>query len=163
MCPTLRMGPAVTERGEMRDLISVFDSLAWKLTRQLDPGFSGSEETFVAAGKALRVDAFEQYIRGISEQDHAERLRHLNQAVALNPNFAPAWMALGREDYSNQQYAQAAIAFARELQDDPSGQGTDALEAGFYRGLVAHVLWRIRKRGEGICRRWRASCPWPRW
>jgi len=44
-------------------------------------------------------------------------------------------MALGREDYSNQQYAQAAIAFARELQDDPSGQGTDELEAGFYRGL----------------------------
>jgi tetratricopeptide (TPR) repeat protein len=133
--PHLRMGPAVTERGEMRDLISVFDSLAWKLTRQLDPGFSSSEETFVAAGKALRVDAFEQYIRGISEQDHAERLRHLNQAVALNPNFAPAWMALGREDYSNQQYAQAAIALARELQDDPSGQGTDELEAGFYRGL----------------------------
>ncbi len=118
--PHLRMGPTVTERGEMRDLISVFDSLAWKLTRQLDPGFSSSEETFVAAGKALRVDAFEQYIRGISEQDHAERLRHLNQAVALNPNFAPAWMALGREDYSNQQYAQAAIAFARACRTPPA-------------------------------------------
>ena len=133
--PHLRMGPTVTERGEMHDLISIFDSLAWKLTRQLDPGFSGSEDTFVAAGKALRLDAFEQYVRGISEQDHEERLRHLNQAVTLNPNFAPAWMALGREDYSNQQYAQAAAAFARETQDDPNAQGTDALEAGFYRGL----------------------------
>jgi len=133
--PRLRMGQPVTARGDMRDLISVFDSLAWKLTRQLDPGFSGSEETFVAAGKGMRVDAFEQYIRGISEPDHDERLRHLNQAVALSPDFGPAWMALGREDYNGQQYEQAASAFARVGRDDPKLVGPDALEAGFYRGL----------------------------
>ena len=32
--PHLRMSDPVTARGEMRDLIAVFDSLAWKLTRQ---------------------------------------------------------------------------------------------------------------------------------
>jgi hypothetical protein len=51
--PHLRMSP-VTARGEMKDLIEVFDSLAWKLTRQLDPGFSVAEETFVAAGRGMR-------------------------------------------------------------------------------------------------------------
>ena len=126
----LRMGEAVTARGEMKELIGVFGSLAWKLTRQLDPGFSGSEETFVAAGKGLRLDAFEQYIRGITEPDHDERLRHLNQSVKLSPDFAPAWMALGREDYNGQQYEEAAAAFAKV-----GGSGPDALEAGFYRGL----------------------------
>ena len=35
--PHLRMSEPVTARGEMRDMIDVFDSLAWKLTRQLDP------------------------------------------------------------------------------------------------------------------------------
>ena len=50
-------------------MIAVFDSLAWKLTRVLDPGFNGSEETFVAAGKGVRLDAYEQYIRGITEPD----------------------------------------------------------------------------------------------
>ena len=114
----------------MRNLISVFDSLAWKLTRQLDPGFSVAEETFVAAGANLRLDAFEQYIRGISESDQGERLHHLQQSVKLSPGFAPAWMALGREDYSGQQYEQAAAAFAKVGSDDP-----DALEAGFYAGL----------------------------
>ena len=128
--PHLRMTEAVTARGEMRDLISVFDSLAWKLTRQLDPGFSVAEETFVAAGKGLRLDAFEQYIRGITEPDQAERLSHLNRAVLLDPDFSPAWMALGREDYNGQQYEQAAAAFAKVVRSDP-----DALEAGFYRGL----------------------------
>jgi len=133
--PHLRMSEAVTARGEMRDLIAVFGSLAWKLTRQLEPGFSVAEETFVAAGKGMRVDAFEQYIRGITEPDQAERLRHLNQAVVLSPEFGPAWMALGREDYNGQQYEQAAAAFAKVGSSDPRWQGPDALEAGFYRGL----------------------------
>jgi tetratricopeptide (TPR) repeat protein len=129
--PHLRMSQAVTSRGEMKDLIEVFDTLAWRLTKQLDPQFSVAEETFVAAGSGMRVDAFEQYIRGITEPDHDERLRHLNQAVALNPGFGPAWMALGREDYNGQQYEQAATAFAKVGLNDP-----DVLQAGFYRGLA---------------------------
>jgi tetratricopeptide (TPR) repeat protein/TolB-like protein len=126
----LRMSEAVTARGEMRDLVVVFDSLAWKLTRQMDPGFKGSEETFVAAGAGLHLDAFEEYIRGITEPDQAERLRHLKQAVALNPEYGEAFMALGREDYSGKQYEEAAAAFAKVGGNDP-----DSLEAGFYRGL----------------------------
>jgi tetratricopeptide (TPR) repeat protein len=128
--PHLRMSAPVTARGEMRDMIAVFDSLAWRLTRQLDPSFSGAEETFIAAGKSLRLDAYEQYIRGITEPDQAERLRHLEQAVKLSPDFGAAWMALGREDYQDQQYEQAAQAFAKVDSDGPDG-----LEAGFYRGL----------------------------
>ena len=73
--PHLRMSQAVTARGEMRNLIDVFDSLAWKLTRQLDPRTSVAEETFIAAGKGMHLDAFEQYVRGITESDQAERRR----------------------------------------------------------------------------------------
>ncbi len=131
--PHLRISQPVSARGEMRELVAVFSSLAWKLTRQLDPGFSGSEETFVAAGSGLRLDAFEQYIRGITEPDHEERLRHLNSAVALKPDFGQAWMALGREDYAGQQYEQAAAAFAKAGAND--ADANDALEAGFFRGL----------------------------
>lgn len=128
--PHLRMGEAVVATGEMRNLIAVFDSLAWKLTKQLNPAFTGSEETFVAAGANLNLQAFEQYIRGITEPDQAERVRHLQQAVKIKPEFSAAWMALGRADYAAQQYEQAANAFAKV-----SGTDADALEAGFYRGL----------------------------
>jgi tetratricopeptide (TPR) repeat protein len=124
------MTPEVSARGDMRDLIGVFGSLAWKLTRQLDPSFSVAEETFVAAGKGIRLDAFEQYIRGITEPDQAERLRHLQQAVKLSPEFGPAWMAMGQEDYNGQQYQEAAEAFAKVDRN-----GADGLEAEFYRGL----------------------------
>ncbi|MGP8225007.1 MAG: tetratricopeptide repeat protein [Terracidiphilus sp.] len=128
--PHLSMGEAVTARGEMRNMIDVFDSLAWKLTRQLDPRISVAEETFIAAGKGMSLSAFEQYIRGITESDQAERLRHLEQAVGLSPELSPAWMALGREDYNSQKYDQAAAAFARVEKNAP-----DALEAGYYGGL----------------------------
>jgi tetratricopeptide (TPR) repeat protein len=128
--PHLSMSEPVSARGEMRDMIDVFDSLAWKLTRQLDPRISVAEETFIAAGKGLHLTAFEQYIRGITEPDQAERLRHLQQAVVLSPDLSPAWMALGREEYSSQQYDQAAPAFAKVDKSSPDG-----LEAGYYGGL----------------------------
>jgi len=129
--PRLRMTPEVSARGEMRDLIAVFSSLAWQLTRQIDPSFSLSEDSFTAAGKGVRVDAFEQYIRGITEADQAERLRHLQQAVKLNPGYGAAWMALGREEYNGEKYPEAADAFAKVDRN-----GADGLEAGFYRGLA---------------------------
>ena len=128
--PALRMSEAVTARGDLKDLIDVFDSLAWKLTRELDPGFSGSEETFVDAGKGIKLDAFEQYVRGITEPDQAERLADLEKAVKLSPEFSLAWMALGREAYNGQHYEQAAEAFAKVDRN-----GEDGLEAGYYRGL----------------------------
>ena len=128
--PELRMLPEVSARGEMRDLIGVFGELAWKLTRQLDPGFNVAETTFAVEGNGIPLTAFEQYIRGITEPDQAERLRHLQEAVKLSPAFSAAWMALGREDYNGQQYQDAAAAFAKVDRSGPDG-----LEAGFYRGL----------------------------
>jgi tetratricopeptide (TPR) repeat protein len=127
----LKMGEPVKAGGDIHDLIGVLDTLAWKLTRQLDPGFTVAQETFVAAGANVNLEAFEQYIRGITEPDQAERLRHLQQSVKLDPDFSGAWMALAREDYSGQRYEQAATAFAKV-----KGNDADALEAGFYRGLA---------------------------
>ena len=50
--------------------------------------------------------------------------------MKLSPGFSPAWMALGREDYNQQQYMEAAAAFAKV-----DHGGADGLEAGFYGGL----------------------------
>jgi tetratricopeptide (TPR) repeat protein len=146
--PQLRMLPAVSARGEMRDMIAVFGRLAWELTRQLDPGFNVAEETFAAAGNGIPLTAFEQYTRGITEPDQAERLRHLQQAVKLSPGFGAAWMALGHEEYSEQQHQEAAEAFAKAgrngLDGLPPQQAKNGLapplrdpglEADFYRGL----------------------------
>lgn len=128
--PELHMTEPVTTHGKLTEMIGIFDSLAWKLTRQIDPKFRVAQGTFIAAGKGMRLDAFEQYIRGITAPLQSERLTHLQRAVKLSPSFSPAWMALGREEYGTQNYKKAAEAFAKV---DPLGP--NALAAGFYRGL----------------------------
>ncbi len=128
--PHLRMSEPLTTRGPLIDMIAIFDSLAWKLTKEIDPKFSVAEGTFVAAGADLRLDAFEQYIRGITAPLQSERMAHLEQAVKLSPGYSAAWMGLGREEYSLQEYDKAAQAFAKV-----DRSGTDGLAAGFYRGL----------------------------
>lgn len=126
----LDMTEPVTARGNLKQMADVFDVLAWKLTRQFAPESGVAQETFLAAGRNLRMDAFEQYIRGIVEPDQSERLHHLEQSVALNPGFAPAWMALGREQYAAQKFEEAANAYQHV-----TGTDADALEASFYRGI----------------------------
>ena len=126
----LRLSDEITESGQLSQLIPLLNSLAWQLTRKLDPNFAVAEETFRAAGSKLRLDAFEQYIRGLTERDTAERLRHLKKATDLNPDFAEAWLATAKLQFASQQYEQAAVSFSKVTKSDPS-----ALEAGFYRGL----------------------------
>jgi tetratricopeptide (TPR) repeat protein len=130
----LRLGPEVTVSGEMSQLIPLVSSLAWRLTRQLDPSFGVAEETFRAAGSKLRLDAFEQYIRGITERDVPERLRHLKKATELSPDFTEAWLATGKLQFANQQFEQAAISFGKVTHNSIGSDPAD-LEAGFYRGL----------------------------
>jgi len=126
----LRLGDEITESGPLAQLIPLLNSLAWQMTRKLDSSFGVAEETFRAAGANIRLDAFEQYIRGITEQGAEQRLRHLKKATELNPGFTEAWLATGKLQFANQQYEQAAISFSKVTKNDPS-----ALEAGFYQGL----------------------------
>lgn len=127
----LHISDEVTETGEIAQLIPLLNSLAWQLTRKLDPRFSVAQETFRAAGAKLHLDAFEQYIRGITEPAPDERLRHLKKAAELSPDFIAGWLAIGKLQFSTQQYEQAAVSFAKVPATDPA-----ELEAGFYRGLA---------------------------
>ena len=128
--PRLKISEEITVSGEIAHLIPLLNSLAWRITRKLDPSFGVAEETFRVAGAKLRLDAFEQYVRGIAEPDIAERLRHLKRATDLSPDFTEAWLATGKLQFASQQYEEAAVSFAKVKRGDPA-----ELEAGFYRGL----------------------------
>jgi len=129
----LRLSEEITENGEISQLIPLLNSLAWRLTRKLDPSFSVAEETFRAAGSGLRLDAFEQYIRGITEHDTDERLRHLKKATDISPDFTAAWLATAKLQFASQQFELAAVSFSKV--GKPATGDPEDLEAGFYRGL----------------------------
>ena len=127
----LRLSDEITQTGPIAQLIPLLNSLAWQLTRKLDTSFGVAEETFRAASANLRLDAFEQYIRGETDSNPADRLRHLKKATDLNPNFTEAWLVTAKQEFASQQFEQAAVSFSKVTKTDPS-----ALEAGFYRGLA---------------------------
>ncbi|HTJ30513.1 MAG TPA: hypothetical protein VL346_08440, partial [Acidobacteriaceae bacterium] len=51
----LNVTPEVTQTGPLAQLIPLLNSLAWQLTRQLDPHFAVAQETFRAAGSSIRL------------------------------------------------------------------------------------------------------------
>jgi tetratricopeptide (TPR) repeat protein len=126
----LRLSAPLDEQAEPVHLLALDNTLAWRVARELDSSYSVAEQTFVAADADLRLDAFENYVRGLVEGQPEERIRHLKEAVRLAPEFPPAWLALGKAYFANQQFEAAAASLGHLPTDDPNALGAD-----FYRGL----------------------------
>jgi tetratricopeptide (TPR) repeat protein len=124
------MSPPLEDEGGLDQLINLEDDLAWKTAMQIDPALNLDEQTFLAASRDLRLDAFENYIRGLVEPSVEERIGHLTKAVQISPGYVQAWFALGQAYFENQEYDQAEAAFDKV----PKG-GRLSLEAMFYAGL----------------------------
>ncbi len=127
----LRLEQPLDQEADISRLLEVLNSTAWRVARALDPQYSVSESTFVAAGGNLRIDGFENYIRGLVDPNAADRVRHLKDATQINPRYSAAWLALGQAYFANQQYDLAAAALGHLPKTDPN-----ALLGEFYRGLA---------------------------
>jgi tetratricopeptide (TPR) repeat protein len=127
----LRLGQPLMQDGPLDHMLDVLDSLSWQVARGLDVKFPLPEGSFHAASANLHLNGFENYIRGIVEAEPAERIRHLKIAVAENPTYSPAWLALGMTYFSEQQFDASAAALGHLRKNDRA-----ALEAEFYRGLA---------------------------
>lgn len=126
----LKLSPPIVQQGNLKSLLDTLNTLAWRLARQLDPSYSVAEQTFLAADGPLRVDAFENYVRGSIDEAPTERIVHLKEALRLDPSFTPAWFTLGMAYFANQDYDSAAVTLGHLPREDPK-----ALAADFYRGL----------------------------
>lgn len=127
----LRLSQPVQDSAELMRLFDAENAIAWKVARALDPHFQVSEQTFLAAPGAVPLSAFEDYIRGINAATGAERLKRLQDAVGLVPNYAAALLELGKEQYTQRDFEGAAATLAKVPKTDRL-----ALEANFYLGLA---------------------------
>ena len=127
----LRMSPPIAGSGELGTIFDVENALAWRVARRMDSHFAVAEQTFLAAAGGVGLSAFEDYIRGISASTAEERLKRLQDAVTAAPSYTPALLALGREQYAEREYDDAATTLAKI----PAGDRV-ALEASFYGGLA---------------------------
>ncbi len=126
----LRLSGPIEDSAELMRLFDAENAIAWKVAGAMDPHFSVSEQTFLAAPGAVPLPAFEDYIRGINATGD-ERLKRLKNAVSQVPNYPAALLELGKEQYAQRDFEGAAATLAKVPKSDRL-----ALEANFYLGLA---------------------------
>jgi tetratricopeptide (TPR) repeat protein len=131
----LHLSPELRESGSLPKVLEVQNALAWQLLRSLEPGTPISREDFLASSPGIRLDAFENYIRGVVAGTRVDKVRHLREAVRLSPSYTQAMFELGRTYFANREYESAAAWFARVPKTEAA-----AREANFYVGLSAYYL-----------------------
>ena len=91
----LKLSQPLEVSGDLTELVELQTRLAWRLLATHDPGFTvGNEEEFRRRFHDIRLDAFENYIRGLVATDDASRLHFFTEAERLDPSdhqaaFAP--------------------------------------------------------------------------
>ena len=127
----LRLSQPLEDSSPLDHLFDVENSIAWKVARQIDPQFKVAQQTFLAASSGVKLAAFENYIRGTGATTSQERLKRLQSAVQETPNYSAALLALGKAQFNQRDYDQAATTLAKVPATDRL-----ALEANFYLGLA---------------------------
>ena len=100
-----RQGPEFEEIGAIEDLASLETHLAWRCLNALAPKSAPSEQEFRRDRPPVRLDAIENYIRGLLATSPEQKHRLFTQAVRLDPRFSEpsfqlAKMAWDKKDYS---------------------------------------------------------------
>jgi tetratricopeptide (TPR) repeat protein len=109
-------------------------ALAWDLLRQIRADFSVSKDKYIASAAPMRLDALENYVRGMLAPTAEEKVEHYRDAVRVNPEYAEAWLELGKTYYAQRDYEQAITALGHiQTSSDV------AREANFYLGLAAYA------------------------
>lgn len=127
----LRMSTPLADASALTRLFDVENALAWKVAQHIVPNFNIAEQTFLSASGGVSLSAFEDYIRGIGAATPDERIKRLQAAVQLAPNYGAALLALGKAQYANRDFDTAAATLAKVPRSS-----RHALEANFYLGLA---------------------------
>ena len=131
----LYLAPEVRESGPLVNMVGIQRALAWDILRGLSPETLASRQSYLEAQPPIRLDAFENYVRGVVATTREEKIQRFREAVRLNPRYMQAVLQLGRTYYANREYESAASWFARvPASDSLSGQ------ASFYRGLSCYYI-----------------------
>jgi len=132
----LKLKPQLEATGELADVVELQTRLVWRLLATEDPSFvTGNEEDFARQFPVIRLDAFENYMRGLLATDHDSKAHFLQESDRLNPTDHAAAFELGRYYFDQKDYADSA-QWLRKLTPSDS----DYLESVFLAGVDEFFL-----------------------
>ncbi len=110
----LKLSQPIEVSGDLPELVDLQTRLAWRLLATHDPTFTvGNEGDFLKRFHDIRLDAFENYIRGVLATDDASHLHFFTESDRLDPSDHRAAFALGRFYFDQKDYANSAQWLAK--------------------------------------------------
>ena len=129
----MKQGPELREVGALEDLAALQGHLAWQLLRYLKGDSATSEAEFRGRHPAVRVDAIENYVRGLLASNPDEEHHFFTQAAHLDSHFSQPCFQLGRLFWKKKEYKWAADWFQKVAPTDLHYH-----EANFFLGLCRY-------------------------
>ncbi len=129
----------LTETVPMQELLRAHARLSWQILCAVDQkncpadGANRDESSFSDPPPSLRLDAFENFVRGTAGSDDEARLRLLREAARLEPAWDRPPFALGQIYFQRRDCESALPWFSRVPPNRPDG-----LETSFDAG-VCHL------------------------
>lgn len=125
-----KLYPAIRESGTLSDMIKIQTRLAWRLLATHSQDFTvGTEEDFARHFPPLRLDALENYIRGLLARDGQTKVQFLTAADRLNPNDHRAALALGQYYFEQKDYTHS-VRWLSKLTPEDSDYHTSLFLSG---------------------------------
>ena len=128
----LRLSPEITESGPLDSLIHIETALAWDVLHQLKLAGDTGKTEFASQFKPIRLDALENYVRGVIAGSDEEKITRFKLAVTLDPADTLGLLQLGKTYYKIHEY-QSAVTWLEKV----DGNDPNYNEAQFYLGLSA--------------------------
>jgi tetratricopeptide (TPR) repeat protein len=110
----LMLLPSVRETGPLDSLMEMQSKLVWRLLSENDKAYRPTLADFSKGQRALRLDAFEHYIRGLLANEDEPRLRELKEASRLEPAWPDPYFALG-QTYFTRNDCTTALSFLSHI------------------------------------------------
>jgi tetratricopeptide (TPR) repeat protein len=104
----MRLGPEFVETGALEDLATLQAHVAWRALTLLAPALAPPETDFRTVRAPIRLDAEENYVRGLLAPDAGQKEKYFLQAARLDARFAHPCYQLGQIHYQRKEYRQAA-------------------------------------------------------
>ncbi len=105
--------PPLHESGPLETVMDLHTRLIWRMLSENDHAYPLSLTEFSQMHKAVRLDAFEHYIRGLIANDDETRLRELREAVRLEPEWVEPNYALGEVYFTKRDCTSALPWYAK--------------------------------------------------
>ena len=128
-----RQGKVFNVTGALDDLAALEVHLGWQALSAIVPKIAPSEQEFLKARPPVRIDAVENYIRGLLAANPEQRHRLFTQAARLDEHYSQPCFQLGKTYWERKDYKIAAGWLERVTRTDPH-----YLEAQFFLGLCRY-------------------------